>query len=376
MIFKYLLIILSAILYRLLRPILFLTDSEKIHTHVIVLGQWFSRNSIFRNIIKAFWRVESPMLTQSIAGITFTNPIGMAAGFDYEARLTQILPSLGLGFETVGTITNKPYKGNPPPRLGRLVQSQALLVNKGFKNDGIDALIEKHKASSFMMPIGLSIGKTNRSTPMTQDEAVVDVVAAFRKTEGANLPFAYYELNISCPNLYGNIEFYSPQRLDELLTAVTTLKLSKPLFIKMPISETDEAVKAMLDIVIRFPVAGIVLGNLQKDRKNPALVTREVAKAGKGNFSGKPTWIRSNELIKLAYRQAGDRLIIIGCGGVFSAEDAYVKIRLGASLVQLITGLIYKGPQLPAQINLGLIKLLRRDGFKSVAEAIGVDTSI
>ncbi len=368
-----LLLSLHALLYRLFRPVLFLTSSEKVHLRLVALGQWLGRRALIRKMLSGFLRVKHPALRQTLAGITFENPIGMAAGFDYEARLTHIIPAIGLGFETVGTITNQPYEGNTPPRLGRLIKSQSLLVNKGFKNNGIDALIAQHRASSFTIPIGLSIGKTNRTESMSQAEAVSDVVSSFTKAEAAHLPFSYYELNISCPNLHGSVEFYSPAHLTELLSAVTALKLSKPLFIKMPINETNEATTAMLEVIVRFPVAGVIFGNLQKDRNNPAFVANEIHNAGKGNFSGKPTQTRSNELIRLAFRQAGTKLIIIGCGGTFSAEDAYTKIKLGASLVQMITGLIYKGPQLPAQINLGLIKLLKRDGLTHISQAIGKD---
>ena len=371
--FKGIGISLSGFGYRLLRPILFLTDSEKIHERLLLLGQAFGRSRIVRKVLGVFWRVEDPALAQSVAGINFPNPIGLAAGFDYEARLTQILPSAGFGFETIGTITNKPYEGNPPPRLGRLVKSQSLLVNKGFKNRGVDDFIEQHKSSKFVIPVGLSIGKTNSHEPMTQAEAVADVVSAFKKAEASDVSLSYYELNISCPNLYGNVEFYSPAHLEEVLAAVTELKLKKPLFIKMPISESDEVVSGMLDVIVRFPVAGVVLGNLQKDRNHPLLVKEEMGNMGKGNFSGKPTWERSNELIELAYRHARGKLVIVGCGGVFSAKDAYTKIRLGASLVELITGLIFKGPQLAGEINLGLIGLLKRDGFSHISEAVGAD---
>jgi dihydroorotate dehydrogenase len=151
------------------------------------------------------------------------------------------------------------------------------------------------------------------------------------------------------------------------------LKLKKPLFIKMPIEKTNDEVLNMLNVVVEFPVEGIILGNLQKDRKEPSLQKEEVKKFAVGNFSGKPTEKRSNELIAMAYKKYGKKLVIIGCGGVFNASDAYKKIRLGATLVQLITGLIFEGPQLVAQINLELPKFLQRDGFKNISEAIGAD---
>ncbi|HEU0050898.1 MAG TPA: quinone-dependent dihydroorotate dehydrogenase, partial [Patescibacteria group bacterium] len=190
------------------------------------------------------------------------------------------------------------------------------------------------------------------------------------------VPFSFFELNVSCPNLLSPVDFYEPAHLSELLTRILSGGLQKPLFIKMPISESDHQTRLMLDVIVRFPVAGIIFGNLQKNRQDPALVPEEVTQAGKGHFSGKPTEQRSNELIALAYREYGHRLTIIGCGGIFSAEDAYKKISAGASLVQLITGMVYEGPQLIGEINSGLVRLLKRDGFVSIREAIGKDSCL
>ena len=139
----------------------------------------------------------------------------------------------------------------------------------------------------------------------------------------------------------------------------------------MPINKSDEETRVMLDIIIAYPIQGVIFGNLQKNRQDPSINQEEVKKYSQGNFSGKPTEKRSNELIRLTYQNYGDRLTIIGCGGVFSAEDAYKKIKLGASLIQLITGLVYVGPQLPAQINSGLPRLLKKDGFSHISQAIG-----
>ena len=370
---KRLFVNLCGVLYRALRPVLFLTNSETIHEFLVNFGGVLGAIPPVRCLFYSLWVKESPMLTQNVLGIEFKNPIGLATGFDYKAKLTRILPFIGFGFGTVGTITQNPYEGNPRPMLGRLVKSRALLVNKGFKNDGIDAVVKKFKNTETFYPVGLSIGKTNSKETAAQEAAIADIIASFKKAEAANLPFAYYELNISCPNLFGNVSFYPPENLRELLEAVTALNPKKPMFIKMPITESDADVHKMLEVITQFPVQGVIFGNLQKDRSHPDLLPEEVALHGKGNFSGKPTEKRSNELIKLAYKTFGKKLVIIGCGGVFSAEDAYTKIKSGASLVQLITGLIFMGPQLAAQINLELPRLLEKDGFKNISEAIGAD---
>ena len=368
---KKILIRLSAWKYKwILKPIFFRFDPEKIHNFILNVGEFLGKIAPLRGIIGALWRVRSPALEQNVAGIYFPNPVGLAAGFDYKAKLTQILPNVGFGFETIGTITNEPYEGNPGLRLGRLKKSRSLLVNKGFKNDGVRAIISNLENYRFRIPTGISIGVTNKDWA-SAPEAIADIVSTFRIVESFHVPFAYYELNISCPNLKSPVSFYPLENLRELLDAVCGLALTRALFIKMPISEPDEEIKKMLAVTAHFPVAGVIFGNLQNDRGHSDLNPDEVALHGKGNFSGKPTEKRSNELIRLAYKHHGKKLIIIGCGGAFSAEDVYKKIKNGATLVQLITGLIYEGPQLPAQINLGLLELLKKDGFKYISEAIG-----
>ena len=222
-------------------------------------------------------------------------------------------------------------------------------------------------------PIGDKWLCGNADQPMTQDEAVADVASAFKKAEASHIPFSYYELNISCPNLFGNVTFYPPENLRKLLAAVTELRLSRPLFIKMPIEKTDDETREMLRVITDFPVAGVIFGNLQKDRTDPSFVKKEIEHVGVGNFSGVPTRRRSDELIRLSYREYGKKLVIIGCGGIMNTEDAYRKIRLGATLVELITGLIYEGPQLAAAVNAGLVTLLKKDGLANISDAIGLD---
>jgi dihydroorotate dehydrogenase len=354
---------------------LFLFDPEFVHDFITSLGECIGRVGVLRFLTNKVFYVKNRKLSQTVAGINFDNPIGLAAGFDYQAKLTKVLPVISFGFQTVGTITNHAYGGNPKPRLGRLTKSKSLMVNKGFKNPGVKEIVKKLQKSKFKIPLGISIGKTNTVKNMSQQEAVDDIVSAFKIVECSRVNFSYYELNISCPNLFGDVDFYPPENLRQLLNAVTGLKLKKPLFIKMPIEQTNEQVSKMLDVVIDFPIAGVIIGNLQKNRKDKVLNAEEVKKFPVGNFSGKPTEQRSNELIEMTYKKYGNKLIIVGCGGIFNAKDAYNKIKLGASLVQLVTGLIFEGPQLIAQINIDLPKLLKKDGFINISEAIGKDVS-
>ncbi len=367
------LISLVASLYKgVAKPVLFTQDPEKVHLRALSLGQYLGNSEFAKNTLSSVLKYENRVLEQNLFGITFKNPFGLAAGFDYEARLTQILPSIGFGFGTVGTLTNLPYEGNPRPMLGRLPKSRSLMVNKGFKNFGVRATLENLKGLHFEYPVGVSIGKTNTDLHKTREEAVLDIFEGFKNAEESRVPFSYYELNISCPNLKGSIEFYEPGHLDELLREIARIAIARPIFIKMPISKTDAEIRGMMEVITQYPkIKAVILGNLERNRSNPALREEEVQKFPQGNFSGLPCQKRSDELIAQVYKEFGAKIKIIGCGGIFSAEDSYRKIKRGASLVQLITGLVFEGPQLVSHVNRAFADFLKRDGYSSIHEAIG-----
>ena len=371
---KLLIVDIFRLTYRyIIKRVFFIFDPERVHTTITALGANVGSKGISRWLIASLIKSDLPELKQQIAGLSFGYPIGLAAGFDYEAKLGKSLAPWGFGFQSMGTLTNGAYEGNPRPMLGRLIKSRSLLVNKGFKNQGVSEVTKKLKGEIFDIPVGISIGRTN-TDKLTQKQSVDDIVSAFKIVEKSKTKHAYYELNISCPNLNGNVEFYSSKNLSKLLRAVDSLGLSKPLFVKMPIEKSDKETIGMLEIIAKHSPAGVIFGNLQKNRKHPQLDQTEVAKFKRGYFSGRPTFDDSNRLIKLAYKHFGNRFIIIGCGGVFSAEDAYIKIKNGASLVQLITGLVFVGPQLIMDINYRLSELIKNDGYQNISQAIGVDT--
>lgn len=353
-----------------IKPIFFQIDAETVHDFMVATGETFGKAPPIKNLLHSVYAYQDPRLTQNISGIEFINPIGLAAGFDYDAHLTQVLWSMGFGFQTVGTVTAEYYQGNTKPRLGRLPKSRSLLVNKGFKSGGIDEIVRSLKQKDFKIPVGMSVGSTNREYD-SGAEQIENYCQTFVKAEKQLPRIKYYELNVSCPNLKTGEPFTTPQRLKTLLKEVEKLKLKKPIFIKMPTDiSVDESIE-LLKIADKYSIAGCIFGNLTKDRKNPDLDPDEVARATKGNFSGKPTERRSNNLLQSAYKKYGKRFVLIGCGGVFSAEDAYLKIKLGASLVQMITGMIYQGPQVIGQINRGLVELMEADGYEHISEVIG-----
>ncbi len=361
---------------KFVKPILFQLNAEFVHESALTIGEVLGSHDFAKKKFIKNFNYQNGILNQELAGIKFENPIGLAAGFDYDAKLTQILPSFGFGFESVGTVTNITYKGNPKPQLGRLPKSQALMVNKGFKSSGADSVIKKLAEKTFEIPLGISIGRSNSKHLETQEQSVKDICESFEKFEQSEAGNSYYELNISCPNLiHGNkkITFYEADKLTELLTAIDTIQVKKPIFVKMPIILPDEQTLELLEVIKRFRLAGVIFGNLETNRTNSAIDQEESEKYSVGNISGKPTFKRSNELTSLTYRNFKGQLLIVGCGGVFSAQDAYVKIKHGANLVQLITGMVFEGPSLIKNINMGLVDLLKADGFDHISQAVGKD---
>jgi len=364
------------LLYRkILKPILFLFPADDVHVFFLKMGNFIGRYPFFRHISRFFFFYKNDSLSQNIFNLEFTNPIGLAAGFDYNADLIEVLPDISFGYQAIGTVTFWPYKGNAKPMLGRLPKSKSLLVNKGFKNHGIESILNKVSKTEKRIPLGISIGSTNKLYKNI-DEMIEDIISSFKKVTAQNY-FDYYELNISCPNLI-NVEslkdkFDEPIGFGILLNKLSYLNINKPLFVKMYLEKSVRDTILLTEVASIYPfVKGFIFSNLVKNRNNPLFDKNEIANAGKGNFSGKPTEQITNDLISEVYKKYKNRFLIIGCGGVFTGRDAYEKIKRGATLVQLITGMIYEGPSVIGKINKDLAKLLKKDGYKNIKEAVGV----
>ncbi len=367
----------TGIIYRfIVKPILFLFPADDVHHLFLRVGKILGKFRPMRALTKALWGYDNKVLNQVVSGMYFKNPIGLSAGFDYNADLVNILPSVGFGFHTIGTLTLEAYEGNPAPMLGRLPKSRALLVNKGFKNEGITKVLSNLNPKDGRAVRGVSVGVTNKAYD-TYEQMLENLISGFEQADKCP-HFDYFELNISCPNLR-NVKLLTerlaePGGLREALTRLSQISLSRPVFIKMPLERTEEGLHSLIEVAKDFSfVRGLILSNLAKDRANPHFHPDEISCAGAGNFSGKPLEEKANELLKFAYKNYSDRFILIGVGGVFNAQDAYRKFRSGATLVQLITGMVYQGPQVIGEINQGLAKLLVKDGFNNISEAIGAD---
>jgi dihydroorotate dehydrogenase len=333
------------IVYRhILKPILFRFPADDVHELFLHIGNFLGRFSIIRALNRILFVFKDPVLEHDVTGMHFQNPVGLAAGFDYDADLVAVAPSIGFGFSTVGTLTRESYAGNPKPMLGRLPKSLSLLVNKGFKNRGVTTVLKKASTQAKSAPLGVSIGATNK-TFHSLDELIEDISLSFEHAQ--SLGFVdFFELNISCPNLI-NVESLpekpeTPNGFKKILERIETLHIEQPVFVKMHNEKSVAETLALVEIATAYScVTGFIFANLVKDRANKAFDPEEIARAGKGNFSGKPTSQNSTLLITEVYKKFKNRFTIIGCGGIFTGADAYEKIRAGASLVQLVSGMIF-----------------------------------
>ncbi len=353
------------------KPIVFRFDPEFIHDHVLRFGKMLGKFTFTRKLSKYIFSFTDPSLEQNLLGIHFLNPIGLSAGFDKNAELGDILPAVGFGFAEFGSITGEPCAGNANKRLWRLPKSKSLLVYYGLKNEGAEKIAKRLEGKNFEIPIGISVAKTNSKETADTLSGVKDYTKAFNIFRNIG---NFTTINISCPNAFGGQPFTDPASLDILLTEIDLIQTPKPIFIKLSPDLNYQVIDQLLNIISKHNVHGIVCSNLTKNRNNKMIIDTDSPQVG--GFSGRVVGELSNDLISYVYKKTKGKYVIIGSGGVFNAEDAYIKIKLGASLIQLITGMIYEGPQLIGEINRGLVELLKRDGYKNISEAIGKNNPI
>lgn len=355
------------------KPLLFRYQPDGVHKGMVRLTLFVQKVPLVRNLPQLWSYQNSSVLAQTVAGIHFKNPVGLSAGFDKQITLPRMIRAVGFGWMTGGSVTWGEYKGNDGAWYYRLPNSKSLVVNAGLPSEGAEVVAKRvmnYKPAMFShFPLSVSVAKTNSKTTTTQSAAIEDYCASLQEFDKL-AQVKMLEINISCPNTFGGEPFTTSQRLEKLLARIDTLQLSKPVIIKMPINMELNDFDALLQVIVKHQVTGVAIGNLFKDR-NAVKLEDILPDTVKGNLSGAPTRDITTELIRYAYDKYGDRLIIIGIGGIMSAEHAYEKILAGATLVALITGLIFEGPQLAGSINDGLVKLLERDGYNTVREAVG-----
>lgn len=364
---------------QILKRILFRIDPEKTHDTALKIGKFCGSHRLTKSLAAFAFSYSNSKLEQNILGINFKNPVGLAAGFDKDAEMIDIMPHLGFGFTEIGSITGEKCKGNPPPRLWRLIKSQGLVVYYGLKNKGCEEIGKMLRSKKFFLPVGINIAKTNCKRTVKLEKGIKDYVKAFNELNDIG---DYITINISCPNAFGGKPFTNANNLEKLLTAIENSPIKsaiqRPIFLKIAPDLTIKQINQIIKIAEHHRIDGFICTNLTKDKHNKKMKKfikdENVPKVG--GISGKPVEELSNRVIKYIYKKTKGKYVIIGCGGIFSAKDAYKKIKLGASLVQLITGMIFEGPQIISEINQGLVELLEKDGFFTIKEAIGADNSI
>jgi len=346
----------------ILRKIYFLFDPEIIHDKMVDAGIVLGKFSITKGSTNLFFNYKNKKLKQNILGLNFSNPVGLGAGFDKDAQLLDILPEVGFGFIEIGSITGEACDGNPKPRLWRLKKEKSLQVNYGLKSEGCEKVARRFRSQKSKVPVAVSIARTNNKDTIELSKGIEDYFKSYRcfRRYGDLLI-----INISCPNAHGGGTFGEPEKLNQLLQRLKETKVSKPVFLKLSPDLDKKSIDQIIEIARKYDIDGFVCTNLTKkiDFDLP----------GQGGISGKLLSKKAQDMVKYVYYKTEGKFVIVGCGGISSAEDVYKMIKSGASLVQLITGMIYEGPQVVSEINQGLIKLLVKDGFNSVSEAVGVD---
>ena len=329
-------------MYKLfIRPLLFLLSAENAHRFTFSLFKFCFQLPFVKTILKVIFQYEAPTLEKNILGLTFKNPVGLAAGFDKNAEMIDEFESLGFGFIEIGTVTPKAQEGNPHPRLFRLKEDNAIINRMGFNNQGIEAVIQRLKKRKSVIIIGGNIGK-NKITP--NENAVDDYVNAF---EALHDYVDYFVVNVSSPNTPNLRELQDKEPLKKLLNTLKEKNLQKsrqkPILLKIAPDLSHSQLVDIIDIIKEVKIEGVVATNTTISREHLKTSQGIIDEIGAGGLSGKPLKQKSTEIIKFLRQQLGEKFVIIGVGGTFNANDAKEKLDAGADLVQVYTGFVYEG---------------------------------
>jgi len=361
------------VLYKkLIRPLLFLGDPEKTHEQTLAL---LSRITPFEPLLEQMFSVRDARLQVRLGPLLFPNPVGLAGGFDKNGIAVRTVAAFGFGFMEIGAVTALAQPGNPKPRLYRLPEDQALINRLGFNNEGAAVIAARLKAlrengNPLKIPLGINLG---RSKIVETKDAVADFLSAFDQV----YPYGdFFTLNVSSPNTPQLRDLQEKNLLQGLLRAIQEKNRElagrfahkpKPVWVKIAPDMEFSQVDDIIGVALREKISGIIA-------TNATAYLRETLTSGSkepGGLSGKPLRALATNFVRHLYRAVGVNLPIIGVGGIFSAEDAYEKIKAGAGAVQIYTGFVYEGPAAVKRINQGLIRLMERDGCKSITEAVG-----
>ncbi len=337
-----------------LKPILFKFDPEQIHHSVFKLIKWGNYIPFLPYMLRKIFCISHPALKRTVFGIDFPNPVGLAAGFDKDAKLFNELSNFGFGFIEIGTLTPLAQSGNPKPRMFRLPEDNALINRMGFNNEGVAKAVERLRKRNKRLIIGGNIGK-NKLTDNA--DARKDYEICFEQLFGH---VDYFVVNVSSPNTPNLRALQEKEPLKELLNHIQSLNKTKPnpkpVLLKIAPDLSFEQLDDIIEIVAETEIAGVIAGNTTISRNNLSTSAEEIERIGTGGLSGKPLTQKSTGVIRYLAEKSGKAFPIIGVGGIHSAEDALEKLAAGADLIQIYTGFIYEGPALIKRINKAVLK--------------------
>ncbi len=347
----------------LVRPLVFQLDPEWVHGQSMGLLEFMAQRPVFQRLLSPC-QYQDPVLAQKLWGINFANPLGLAAGFDKHGQGVGIWEALGFGWAEIGTVTRYAQPGNPPPRLFRLIEDEAVINRMGFNNAGAEALAKKLMTRKSRVPLGINLGKS-KSTDLAQ--APEDYAFSFQKLYSYG---DYFVINVSSPNTAGLRDLQKSQFLSEIFQALQERNRDqKPLLVKIaPDLETSD-LEAIVRCVQDFKLAGIIATNTTIQRP-PSL--KSMTRQETGGLSGVPLTQRSTAVLALLWQISRGTVPLVGVGGITTAEDAWDKIIHGASLLQIYTGWIYQGPLVVPQILRGLAARVQQAGLSQLSEAVGM----
>lgn len=344
-------------MYKLIiRPVFFLFDPEKIHYFTFSLIKLLCKIPLVSSIFRSFYQINDKKLERTLFGLTFKNPVGLAAGFDKNAVLYNELANFGFGFIEIGTVTPKGQVGNPKKRLFRLKDDQGIINRMGFNNEGLQAAIKQLKKNKGHVIIGGNIGKNTQTLPENYTE---DYKECFK---GLYPYVDYFVLNVSCPNVGSHAKLNDKDYLLELISECQKLnnqeEKQKPILLKIAPDLNNKQLDEIIELVAETKIDGVIASNTSTTRDNLKISKECLQEIGNGGISGQPIKNQSTKVIQYLADTSSKSFPIIGVGGIHSEKDALEKIKAGADLVQIYTGFIYEGPSLVKRINKAILKNL------------------
>lgn len=335
-----------------IKPYLFKKDAEDAHDFVIDKGAYASKSPLFLDLISMLYGFSHPDLKKEFLGLTFPNPIGLAAGFDKNGALVPTMEALGFGFIEIGSITANSSKGNPRPRAFRLPEDHSLINRMGLNNDGAEVIVQRLKKTRCTIPLGVNIAKTHDPS-IVGDLALEDYLKSYTL---AREVADYITINISCPNTAEGKTFEDPESLTQLLDILKPQNYQTPTLVKFSVDISQDYLKSLIDICERYGIDGYVATNTSSLRSGLKSNQELLNTIGNGGLSGAAISNRSNQVISWIRQEIGPDKLIIGVGGIHDADSAKAKLDAGANLLQIYTGMVYEGPGLVKRIKKGLLK--------------------